>query len=62
VLGYEAAELKQAVVRGVRSRSTLRGVDGGFADSPGGNEVRLANAEGYNPIHLRDQIEKPADA
>ena len=60
--GEGLAQLEQAEVGGVAGRAALQGVDGVFADVPGGGEVRLADAQRDHVLHRADDVEEVADA
>ena len=57
-----AAQFDEAEVRSVMRFAFFERVNGGFADVPGGVEIRFADAERNHVLHLRDDFKKVADA
>ena len=57
-----AAQLQRAPVGGVVRLPLLDGVDGGLADVPGRDKVRLAHAQGDGVLHRGHDVEELADA
>ena len=60
--GEGLAEFEESEVGGVAGDAPLEGVDGGFADVPGGDEVGFADAEADDILHGADDFEEIADA
>ena len=62
VFGNRLAQLHQPGVGGIAGIAPLEVVDGGLADGVGGLEVRLADPQGDDPLHLVGDVKKAADA
>ena len=56
------AQLGHTGVSGVLGEALFQGVDPGVPDVPGGNKIRLPDAQRDGVFHLLQNIEKPADA
>ena len=55
-------EPEQAEIGGVTGFAAFQGIDGGFADMPGGDEIRLTHAQGNDARFPLDQFKKVADS
>ena len=62
IAGDEPHQFRQAPVAGVMGAALPEGINGRVGVIPGGIEIRLAHAQGDDPLHFADDIEKFPDA